>query len=189
MNIIYAFQANYLIIRCFQKKDALSLKTIVENNTCHLQTYMSWLVSTFDTFDKTEQVIKNWEHQFSHYKAFNYAIFYKTTDKLLGHISVNFKDKKYIELGYWISSDELRKGIAYLAVYGVIYLMFVHYKCVSIQIRCNFDNIPSNKLAKKLGFELNNSIIKKLVSKVKSINIWELHKQNFFEVSNISIIY
>lgn len=81
-----------------------------------------------------------------------YLIYYQ--DELAGTIDLHFIDQthKKAEIGYWIHSSFINKGITSLAVNKICQIAFDNFNLNKLTIIADVENIASNKVAQKAGF-------------------------------------
>lgn len=76
--------------------------------------------------------------------------------KLVGTIDIHFIDEKNKlgEIGYWLHSDYINKGIISTAVNKICDIAFDDLKLNKLSLLADTKNIASNKVAQKCGFTL-----------------------------------
>lgn len=80
------------------------------------------------------------------------------------------------ELGYWISSAAAGKGLTTEALNGLISWAFEDLGLHRVELRAGVDNVPSNRVAEKLGFR-NCGIVREAAAGADGFydcNLWEL---------------
>src|SRR3989339_522980 len=111
-------------------------------------------------------------------KCFELAIELKSENKIIGVISLtkvsNFH--KTANLGYWLAKDYWRKGLMKEACIELISFGFNKLKLRRLNVRAYKENVSSNSLIKKFGFNYEGTMIKSY--KVKSTG--KIHDENFY---------
>lgn len=92
------------------------------------------------------------------YKVYGFglwSIVRKSDEKLIGRAGIFVREGfEGVELGYLIDRNERNNGYAYECVRAIIEVAFNEYYCERIRCIIDPENIESNNLAKKLGFNL-----------------------------------
>lgn len=93
------------------------------------------------------------------YKLYGFGmwlIFDKTTNKLIGRAGIEVREtchrENQAELGFCITSDRWRQGLAYEVCSCIVGLAREEFGITSLIARCNPDNKASRGLLEKLGF-------------------------------------
>ena len=92
-------------------------------------------------------------HQYADDKAIHTHIIYD--DNLIGAVSLNniYHHLKKAEIGYWLHQDYQGRGIMVLAVRAIMDIAKNIYGMNVVEIKAGEHNIPSQQVAKRLGFE------------------------------------
>ncbi|MBQ2873209.1 MAG: GNAT family N-acetyltransferase [Bacilli bacterium] len=94
---------------------------------------------------------------------FQWSIIKKDTKECIGQISVQEKEdmsKDIRDIGWFISSEEQRKGYAYEAANAILNYMFNEVEITKIDTSAAIENIASWKLMEKLEFKRKEQIKK-----------------------------
>lgn len=88
----------------------------------------------------------------------DYAIFYH--GKLVGSISLFdiSKDDDHGEIGYWLAQDYQGRGIIHRSLAKLLQIGFDELKLHKIKLFAVKENIPSNKVAQKVGMQLDATL-------------------------------
>ena len=93
------------------------------------------------------------------YKLYGFGmwlIFDKTTGKLVGRAGIEVREscdrENQAELGFCISPDRWKQGLAYEVCTEIIRLARDRFSLTSLVARCDPDNVASRGLMEKLGF-------------------------------------
>lgn len=85
-----------------------------------------------------------------------YIYMFPNENRIIGSINCNFLSdgyNRFVEIGYKIDTAFQNKGIAYCACQTVLSVLRKDYGITRVDARIHPDNIPSQKLANKLGFK------------------------------------
>ncbi len=122
--------------------------SLVNKNRLRLRKFLGWL-DDMNTLQDEENYIKRVNNEI----ITNFAI--KLENKIIGTIDFHDldKDKKLADIGYWIDIDFERKGIITNSCKRLIKYGFDEVNLEEVTIHCNPENIKSENVAKRLGFE------------------------------------
>ena len=92
-------------------------------------------------------------HQYADDKAIHTHIIYD--DKIIGAVSLNniYHHLKKAEIGYWLHQDHRGRGVMTCAVRAIMDIAKNIYGMNVVEIKAGEHNIPSQQVAKRLGFE------------------------------------
>ena len=167
---------------------------LTDRNRAYLRTWLPWL-----DFVKTPSDTQNFLHnalKTDHdQKSLNFFI--KQGDKIIGTIGLrgigddngSHLDKEGIRsaldkegvrsalVGYWLSQDYAGQGITSWALGQLITLLTSDYAELGVQaviLRCNPDNIASNKVAQKNNFIYSHTLpdAQKLYGRWEDLNVY-----------------
>lgn len=139
-------------LKFLKLKDAKELFELVDENRDYLCNFLQWpriSKTVDDSIYFINQTIKSRKE-----KDINvYGIFFK--DELAGIVGYNDFDRqnKRAPIGYWIGSKFQGKGLVTMSVKSLVEYGFNEMDLNRIEICCAVDNIPSQKVAERLGFE------------------------------------
>lgn len=151
-----------IVISPYRQKDAPELYALVICSKEHLQPWMPWLHSKYSIGDAQAWVdlcIHDWEVG----RAYRYLI-RSAGGELLGAVGLERVDTahKVCELGYWVGSSLLSGGIATYASRLAAREAFDRHGLMRIQINILTDNMPSNRVAQKLGATFEGTLRNRL---------------------------
>lgn len=143
--------------------------------------YVTW--DTHKTLSATKEYIEFVLTQYKNKKIAPWGIEYKQNRKFIGTIDfVSWQLKHSIaEIGYVISQDYWKMGIATEAVNEVIKLGFNNMDLVRIQARCDVENIGSARVMEKVGMSFEGIIRKGILVKGKhrDLKMYSILKEEF----------
>ena len=163
-----------LILRHIREND---VKAIYENwaSNPNVTRYVTW--QTHKNIEETQQIVDRWLNEYKNPKTIRYGITLKGEDKLIGAIDVvNYVDNKP-EIGYCLSEKYWNKGYMTEACNSLVnYLFDIGYDTVII--RANENNIASNKVIQKCGFDFDRKESMQIDSEQLTINCYKKTNQN-----------
>ena len=154
----YKIVTDRLLIRCYVPGDAKKLQTAINGSLEHLRPWIPWAQDEPQEIDWMAKFIRKFRGQFDLGQDAVYGIFNKEETELIGGTGLHDRvgpDAR--EIGYWINVDHINKGYASEAVCALVKIGFEIEGLSSLEIHCAADNIRSNNIPRKLGFEHANS--------------------------------
>ena len=116
----------------------------------------------------SEEEVKNWYNKLivGHYEKYGFglwAVIHKETNDFLGQCGLtiqNLNDREYLEIGYLFKKKYWHKGYAAEAALGCKKYAFEILKAEKVYSVIRDNNIQSQNVAKKIGMEKTDEIIK-----------------------------
>lgn len=174
-----------LILHQPQIEFAEELFTLVDNNRNYLETHLPWVRGTKSVED-SQNFLKDAFRFSKGGQQFHTLIIYK--DKIVGLIGFNTIRKMHQkgEIGYWIAENMQGKGIVTKAAKRLIDYGFKHLNLNRILIRVSTENIPSQRVAKRLGFTYEGTLRSDclLYDKFLDMEIYGLLKTDIPPINN-----
>lgn len=146
---------------------ASRLFELTQDNRQYLSEFLPWPTNIKVVDDSLKHINKTLENR-ANGTGYVYGIEYE--GDIIGDISLNNvtgKDK-YPEIGYWLAQEYAGKGITTKAAQAITDFGIVKLGLRDIVIRAEPNNVASNKVAEKSGYELAEHKIKN----GKSFNVW-----------------
>lgn len=141
-----------ILIRKYEYSDIDPLFEAVRESIDEVSQWLPWChpeYSKRETIDWINFQADAWFNA----REFNFAVVEKDTNRLIGGCGLNQIDynNKYGNLGYWIRSVDAKKGYATRAAKLAACFGFSHIKLNRIEILMAIENVPSRRVAEKLG--------------------------------------
>lgn len=156
----------HLVLRQVDESEVDSFFQLVDDNREYLAEYLPWVDKNKST-DDTHSFIKEVQYQRLEGSLYGFGIY--SDDVLVGHISLmHVTDDSPPEIGYWISQDSSGRGIVTSAAKAVTDFGLGVLNLGEIVIKARTNNIASNKVAEKLGYEISGTEKKDN----ETLNIW-----------------
>ncbi|KAA8455749.1 GNAT family N-acetyltransferase [Weissella paramesenteroides] len=139
------------------KIDAEAMFQLIDESRKELEMWLPWVSYTKAIADEEKFLYEVMRHFGTGY-SLNLIILYENHPA--GMISFNrFREiDQSAEIGYWLGTRFIGKGIMHRAVVGMCQIGFNDYKVNKIEIHAAVDNARSNHVAQKAGFRLDGSI-------------------------------
>ena len=142
------FETEHLFLRPFVYEDARSLYKIASNpeNT-------QFIFPTEANLQESQHVTANY---FMKNPLGIWAICDKDSQEMIGSVKFEKLDeiKKKAELGYFLRQDYWGQGLMTEAVRELVFLSFTEFDFRQLSIITHLENIASQKVAQKAGFQL-----------------------------------
>lgn len=151
----YRIETERLVIRCYEPSDAALVKKAIDESIEHLRPWMPWAVHEPETLDAKIARMRNFRGQFDMGLDYLFGIFDKTETILIGSTGLHTRvGEGAREIGYWIHVDHINKGYATEASAALTKVGFEIEDLQRIQIHTMPENVRSQNVPKKLGFQL-----------------------------------
>lgn len=137
-------------------KFAKEVATLVNNQRDYLGEWLPWVANN------NEEAYKAFVHFTMHHyaddKALHTHIIYK--GDIVGSVSLNTINAtlKKVEIGYWLSYDYQGRGIMTKAVHAIMKIAKDVYDAQVAIIKAAEHNLPSRRVAERLGFTYDGVI-------------------------------
>ena len=151
--ITYRIETDRLIIRCYRMEDAPMVSEAISKSLDHLRPWMPWVKNHPEDPRSTINLLKVFRDKFYTDEDYFFGIFNKTENELIGSTGLHTRiGNAAREIGYWINVDHVRQGYAKEAVSALIKIGFTVENLKRIEIRCDPNNLISQKIPQALGF-------------------------------------
>ncbi len=144
-----------LVIRCYDSNDAPLLIDAITNSLENLKQWMPWAKNEPTSLESKKELLTKFKLDFLQNIDYNFGLFNKHQDVLIGSAGLHTRiGPKSREIGYWINSKYLNQGYATECTRALIKVGFEYHGIENIQIRCDPNNVISQRIPEKLGFIL-----------------------------------
>ncbi|GIJ97401.1 putative ribosomal N-acetyltransferase YdaF [Capnocytophaga stomatis] len=140
-----------LYLELAQLSDAETIFNTIDTQRKYLGEWLPFVSSIKNVADE-ENFIKSALETMEQTKEYIFCI--RKEGEFVGLISFIKTDKlnQKTEIGYWISKDYQKQGIATQATKRMCEFAFAEMEMNRVQIRCAVGNIPSKSIPKRLNF-------------------------------------
>ncbi|WP_165310819.1 GNAT family N-acetyltransferase [Vibrio ziniensis] len=117
-----------------------------------LHQWVDWCHEQFSKKDAEQFILAN-RLNWVKADAYGFGVFEKQQQQLVGMVAINefYRIFNMASLGYWIADKSQHKGFGKEAVNALIEFCFSQLKLTRIEIVCDTENLPSQKLALACG--------------------------------------
>jgi ribosomal-protein-serine acetyltransferase len=143
-----------LALRPFRRRDAGAIHEAVKASIQDLQLWLPWASRDYSK-SVSQHFVRDSISAWNEGRAFDFAIRRREDpDRHLGNVSIWYTSKQnaVAEVGYWVRSDETRRGICTEAVAHLLGIGFEDLGMHRITLRIAVGNRASERIAEKLGF-------------------------------------
>jgi ribosomal-protein-serine acetyltransferase len=161
-----------LTLRALSVDQADEVFAIVDSNRDYLGRWLPWVQHTHTSQD-SRQFIESTLQKREDGSEYGFGII--VDERAVGHISLmHITDDQEPEIGYWIAEEYSGRGLVTKAAQAVTDLGFKTLGLEKIIIRAEPENIGSNVVAEKLGYEFVDQRIHERDAVL--VNVWEKHQ-------------
>jgi RimJ/RimL family protein N-acetyltransferase len=150
-------ETNRLFLREFSEKDYADLSEILQDKD---------VMYAYEHSFSDEEAVDWYNKQIERYKENGYglwAVIHKNTKEFLGQCGLTIQkinDKKYLEIGYLFKKKYWHNGYATEAALGCKEYAFETLKAKKVYSIIRDNNIASQNVAKRIGMERSDEIMK-----------------------------
>ena len=147
-------ETDRLLIRKFSRRDAGTLNDAIRVSLPDLNQWLPWARTDYESGDAVAFIrdsVQAWKED----RAWDYSIRFRDDPaRHIGNISMWTVSKtgKIAEIGYWIRSDEVSRGVCTEAAGAVLGEAFGRLGFHKVVMRIAIGNEASHRVAEKLGF-------------------------------------
>jgi RimJ/RimL family protein N-acetyltransferase len=142
-----------LVLRCWEPRDAASLKEAVDSSVEHLRPWMPWASAEPQTLREKIALLRTFRGRFDLGEDFVYGIFPSDESEVVGGTGLHTRvGESALEIGYWIRASRVGKGLATEATAGLTRIAFELCGVDRVEIRTDPANELSRSIPLKLGF-------------------------------------
>jgi RimJ/RimL family protein N-acetyltransferase len=149
----YRIVTERLVIRCWEPRDAVSLKLAVDGSLPHLRPWLPWAAAEPTPLDQKVAWLRKSRGEFDLGLDYGYGVFSADEDEVIGGCGLHLRQGLNVrEIGYWIASAHCQKGCAREVVRALTRVGFEVDAAARIEIRVWPENHRSRKIPESLGF-------------------------------------
>jgi RimJ/RimL family protein N-acetyltransferase len=151
MNTEFSIYTQRLSLRLLKVEHAQEFcHAVRQSHTLHQ--WIDWCSDSF-TLPAAQDFINATRLNWIRADAFGFAIFDRKSESFVGMIAINefYQTFNMASLGYWVIDKYQGKGFALEALEAIIEFCFATLKLTRLEIVCDVENLPSQKLALRCG--------------------------------------
>jgi RimJ/RimL family protein N-acetyltransferase len=180
----YRIETERLVVRCWEPRDSPLLKEAVDASLDHLRAWMPWAAEEPQTPEEKVDLLRSFRSQFDAGENFVYGIFSADESEVLGGTGLMPRiGPGGLEIGYWVRTSAVRRGIATEASAVQTRVGFEICEADRIEIRIEPRNEASLGIPRKLGFVEEATLRRRLVGRkdepLRDVTIFTLFREDF----------
>ncbi len=143
---------NGLRLRAFRADDVPFLHEAVTESIPEVAPFETWCHPGY-SLDEAKDYVTWWIQAWERKRAFNYVIEDAASSEFLGSCGVHeiSDEHRHAMLGYWVRTSRTRRGVATQAARLVAGAAFVDLGLLRVAVGVPVLNVPSHRVAAKLG--------------------------------------
>jgi RimJ/RimL family protein N-acetyltransferase len=153
-----------IVIRPLAPEDAASCHAAVRESLETVGRWMPWCHPGYSIRDSKEWIAACQTH-WAERLAFEFGVFGPDSAEVWGGVGINQINRTYNfgNLGFWVRSSRVRKGVAIAAARLAARFAFRELSLTRVELVALVDNIASRRVAEKLGATLEGVARNRLV--------------------------
>jgi RimJ/RimL family protein N-acetyltransferase len=157
-------ETEHLVLRCWQADDAAELLEVINDSEAHLAAWLPWLTQRPRTVADQAALLLSFRADFDLGKEFVFGVFSRT-GACLGSLGLHRQvGPRALELGYWLARPQCGRGLGREMVAAACQAAFAAPWLERVEIHCAPDNLPSARIASRLGFTHEATLREQLIS-------------------------
>jgi RimJ/RimL family protein N-acetyltransferase len=141
------------LLRRYEPADAPLLKDAVDSSIDHLRPFMPWTPAEPQPLADSVELLRSFGAQFDSGEQFVFGIFARGERELLGGTGLHPRiGPGALEIGYWVRSSAVRRGIATEVTSTLARVAFDVCGAERVELRIDPANVASLGVPRKLGF-------------------------------------
>jgi RimJ/RimL family protein N-acetyltransferase len=149
----YRVASERLVIRCWEPRDAMSLKLAVDGSLPHLRQWVPWAVNEPTPLDQKVAWLRKCRGEFDLGLDYTFGVFSADESEVVGGAGLHLRQGLNVrEIGYWIASPHCGKGYAREVTRALTRVGFEVDAAARVELRMWPENRRSRRIAEALGF-------------------------------------
>jgi RimJ/RimL family protein N-acetyltransferase len=191
MPLAYAVRTPRLCLRCYEARDAASLKAAIDVSLDSLRRWMPWARDEPSSIEVIVTRLAQIRHNFLSATDWGYGVFERDGTDVLGGIGLHPRiGPGALEIGYWLRTDQTGRGIMTEGVAALTRVAFDVHGVGRVEIRCDPRNAPSAAIPRRLGYTLETTLRGNTVDSdglPRDTLIWAMTRERFAATPAASI--
>src|SRR6267154_554719 len=141
-----------LLIRTYRAEDVAALFEAARESMAEVGRWLPWCHENY-SIEEARQFVISRESSSQGDEWYSFGIFQHDSGKFLGGVGINFINRVHqmANLGYWVRTSLAGHGVATIATRAVARFGFEQLSLRRIEIVAAVDNLPSQRVAEKVG--------------------------------------
>jgi RimJ/RimL family protein N-acetyltransferase len=175
-------ETDRLVIRCWEPEDAAELKRAIDASIDHLLPWMPWVANEPEPLPEKTARLTEFKAMFERNEDFIYGIF-NTDGEVVGGTGLHPRTgPEAREIGYWVAHAHEGKGVISESTAALTRVGFEVLALDRIEIHCDPRNSRSAAVPKRLGYEHEATLRRRLVEadgSFRDVMIWSLFADGY----------
>lgn len=180
MTAAYRIETNRLVIRCWSPADAPLLSLAIGESMEHLRPWMPWIAGEPKSLDDRVAFMRSMRARFDTDEDYVFGIFDAAEKVVLGGTGLHRRvGPRAFEIGYWVHSAHINRGIATEVSGALTRVGFAIYDVLRMEIHCDPKNDRSAAVPRKLGYHYDGTLRGRLVQDdgtLRDTMVWTLQR-------------
>jgi RimJ/RimL family protein N-acetyltransferase len=149
----YRIVTERTVVRCWEPRDAPALKEAIDSSLRDLRPWLSWAYAEPRPLTEKVALLRRFRGQFDLGREFVYGIFTADESAVLGGTGLHTRSgDDSFEIGYWIRSSHMGRGLCTEATAALTRVAFELCRVDRVEIRVDPENGASLAIPRKLGY-------------------------------------
>lgn len=173
-------ECDELIIRRYERNDAAALVDAVTESVNELSLWMPWAKYEPQTVVQREELIDTWNDEWVQRTNFVMGIF--INDMCVGGTGFHLRgDQGSLEIGYWVRSSHVGRGIAQRSSRALTTAAFSLPEVSVVQIAHDIANVRSGRVPESLGFQMiqESERTPEAPNEVGKVHLWSMTRDEW----------
>jgi RimJ/RimL family protein N-acetyltransferase len=149
----YRIVTERTVVRCWEPRDAPALKEAIDSSLPDLRPWLAWAYAEPRPIGEKVALLRRFRGQFDLGREFVYGIFTADEGAVLGGTGLHTRSgNDAFEIGYWIRSSHMGRGLCTEATAALTRVAFELCGVGRVEIRVDPENRASLAIPRKLGY-------------------------------------
>jgi RimJ/RimL family protein N-acetyltransferase len=180
----YRIETERLVVRCYEPRDAASLKEAIDSSLEHLGPWMPWVQQEPQTLEQKVELIEQFRADYESGENFAYGIFPADGREVLGGTGLHPRiGPGGLEIGYWIRASATRQGFVTESSAALTRVAFGVCGADRVEIRIEPRNQASFGVPRRLGFGEEATLRRRLPPRdsgpLRDVTIFTMFHEDF----------
>ena len=166
-----------LLLRCWEAADAPALRVAIDASLDELRQWLPWAVAEPTPVEELAIRLEGFAHRFRAGEDWVFGVFDVRRGAVLGGAGLHRREAlDALEIGYWLRSDAVGRGLATEAVEALARTALAPGGLTRVEIRCDPRNARSVAVARRAGFRHLRTLVAHATTpggEVRDTMVWE----------------
>jgi RimJ/RimL family protein N-acetyltransferase len=160
-----SIETEHLLLRRYRSGEGEMYLQLIRANRDHLVEYLPPMLESMRTAEDGENFLRWMDEMWRKREIFLFGAWERASGiqpgEFAGEVYLANADWRVpcIEVGYFVAQDKTGRGYAVEAARALVDYAFTHLGVVRVELQCKSDNIASQRVAERLGFQLEGRLV------------------------------